>query len=61
VEFVGERLDEDAEAVDEDGSVAEEKPHGSGEDNVPAVEEFVWSGGHYFYLNGWSRGVYIRI
>ena len=48
MEFCGERLDDDAEAIDEDRSEAEEESQGGGEDYVPAVEEFVIRGGHFF-------------
>ena len=60
MEFGGERLYEDAEAIDENRGEAEEESEGRGENYVPAEEEFFWLGGHYL-LGGDARGVYIIV
>lgn len=50
MELGGEWFDENAEAVDEDWSEAEEESESSGQDYVPAVEEFCLWRGHWI---GW--------
>jgi hypothetical protein len=58
MKFGGERLDENAEVVNEDWREAEEESEGGGQDYVPAVEEFFLWGGHFFAGPMAARSLY---